>query len=74
MMIGGVAPGGVGQRGAGGGGVLYPAVGISALAQALNIVPDLGGGGGDVDPSRSLNKKKPVWNIESLKLKDALGA
>lgn len=71
MMIGGVAPGGVGQRGAG---VLYPAVGTSALAQALNIVPNLGGGGGDVDPSRSLNKKKPVWNIESLKLKDALGA
>lgn len=71
MMIGGISPGGVGQRG---GGVLYPAVGTSALAQALNIVPDLGGGGGDVDPSRSLNKKKLVWNIESLKLKDALGA
>jgi hypothetical protein len=75
LYVSGVGRGASGTGiGTGAGGVLYPSVGTAALAQALNIVPNLGGGGGDVDPSRSLNKKQPVWNVESLKLKDALGA
>lgn len=52
----------------------YPTTGTQALAQALNVVPGVAGGGGDVDPSRTGGKKKNVWNVASLKLKDALGA
>lgn len=57
-------------------GLFYPGAGSQALAQALQVVPTLatGGGGGDVDPSRTGGKKKNVWNVASLKLKDALGA
>ena len=53
---------------------LVPQVGASALAQALGVAPGVAGGGGDVDPSRTGGKKKNVWNVASLKLKDALGA
>ena len=52
----------------------YPTAGSQALAQALNVIPGVAGGGGDVDPSRTGGKKKNVWNVASLKLKDALGA
>ena len=52
----------------------YPTAGSQALAQALNVIPGVAGGGGDVDPSRTGGKKKNVWNAASLKLKDALGA
>jgi len=52
----------------------YPTAGSQALAQALNVIPGVAGGGGDVDPSRTGGKKRNVWNVESLKLKDALGA
>ena len=62
--------------GGGGGQVLAPAVstGSSALAQALRTSPASAVGGGGVDPSSSEGPQENVWNVSSLKLKDALGA
>ena len=70
--------GGTGTTGAGGGGgqVLAPQIsaGSSALAQALRSTPTGAVGGGGVEPSSGEGSQENVWNVSSLKLKDALGA
>lgn len=56
--------------------VLYPQIGTStgALAQALRSTPTGAVGGGGVEPSPGEGEQQNVWNVSSLKLKDALGA
>ena len=75
------AGGGTGTTGGGGGGggvdqVLFPQIGTGtgALAQALRSTPTGAIGGGGVEPSSGEGKQENVWNVASLKLKDALGA
>ena len=72
----GATAGGGGGGGGGADQILYPQIGTStgALAQALRSTPTGAIGGGGVEPSSGEGPQENVWNVASLKLKDALGA
>lgn len=65
----------VGAGRPGGGQTIEPQIstGSTALAQALRTTPGVVGGG-SVEPSSGEGAQENVWNVSSLKLKDALGA